>query len=90
MQIQVGNLAGADGADREERVAALAAGVKRADGLVNQLLDLARLDAPARAKSESFGLAALLLDCAAEYAPLAEGKNVDIGPVSTIVSFPIL
>ncbi len=79
MQIQVGNLAGADGPDRDERVAALAAGVKRAGGLVSQLLDLARLDAPAPAAGESFDLAALLLDCVAEYAPLAEGKNVDIG-----------
>lgn len=79
MQIQVGNLADADVAQREERLAALAAGVKRASGLVNQLLDLARLDAPAPVASESFDLAVLLLDCIAEYAPLAEGENVEIG-----------
>ncbi len=79
MQIQIGNLAGADRADRDERVAALAAGVKRAGALVNQLLDLARLDESAPVTNERFQLGALLLDCVADSAPLAEEKGVEIG-----------
>ncbi len=79
MQIQVGNLAGDGSAGQDERVAALAAGVKRAGALVNQLLDLARLDEPAPAASERFELVSLLLDCVAEHVALAEDKGVDLG-----------
>jgi two-component system, OmpR family, sensor kinase len=79
MQIQVENLAGVRGAGQDEPVATLAAGVKRAGALVNQLLDLARLDEPPPARSETFDLRALLLDGVADCAPLAQGKDVDIG-----------
>ncbi len=78
MQIQVDNLA-AGGAGRDERVAALAAGVKRAGALVNQLLTLERLEGPAAVVGGEFDLRTLLLDCIADCAPLAQGKDVDIG-----------
>jgi two-component system OmpR family sensor kinase len=78
LQIQVDNLA-AGGAGQDERVAALAAGVKRAGALVDQLLRLERLEGPAAGVGPSFDLGALLLDCVADCAPLAQGKDVDIG-----------
>jgi two-component system, OmpR family, sensor kinase len=79
MQIEIENLASADAPDQDERVAALSAGAKRASALVNQLLDLARLDESETAKNDTFDLRALLLDCVADCAPLAQGKDVDIG-----------
>jgi two-component system OmpR family sensor kinase len=78
MQIQVDNLA--VGSDRpDERVASLAAGVKRAGALVNQLLRLARLDAPVPAGDGQADVGALLLDCVADIAPLADRKKIDLG-----------
>jgi two-component system, OmpR family, sensor kinase len=78
MQIQVDNLAtGPNRAD--DRVTSLAAGVKRAGALVNQLLRLARLDAPVPARGGQVDLGALLLDCVADVAPIADRKGVDVG-----------
>ena len=78
MQIQVDNLlAGADQPD--DRVAPLAVGVKRASALVNQLLRLARLDAPVSVGGGSADLSALLLECIADIAPIADRKGIDIG-----------
>lgn len=82
MQIQVDNLA-AGGAGQDDRVAALAAGVKRAGALVNQLLSLERLEEASAGVGGAFDLRALLLDCVAECAPLAQSKDVDIGVAFT-------
>jgi two-component system OmpR family sensor kinase len=79
MQIEVDNLASAASAGQRDRIGALAAGVKRASALANQLLELAWLDEPAPARSEVFDLGALLLDCVGECAPLADGKGLDLG-----------
>ena len=73
MQIQVDNLR--DDPGKQE----LSAGVRRASALVNQLLSLARLDEPASQTSAACDLGALLLDCVAGCASLAQGKDVDIG-----------
>ena len=78
MQIQVDNLAG-DCERPDPRVALLAAGVKRAGALVNQLLRLARLDAPDPTGGGKADVGALLLDCVADIAPLAERKDIDLG-----------
>jgi len=78
MQIQVDNLAGGGG-PTDERVASLAAGVKRAGALVNQLLRLARLDAPVAINGGQVDIGALLLDCVADIAPLADRKDIDLG-----------
>jgi two-component system OmpR family sensor kinase len=78
MQIQVDNLAvGSDCPD--ERMASLAAGVKRAGALVNQLLRLARLDAPGPTGGGQTDIGALLLDCVADIAPVANRKEIDLG-----------
>jgi two-component system OmpR family sensor kinase len=78
MQIQVDNLSGARDAP-DSRVASLAAGVKRAGALVDQLLRLARLDAPAPMGGGRVDVGALLLDCVADVAPIAERKEIDLG-----------
>ncbi|MDE2578531.1 MAG: sensor histidine kinase N-terminal domain-containing protein [Hyphomicrobiales bacterium] len=75
MQIQADNLA--EGGD--ERAQALSAGVKRAGALVDQLLRLARLDAPQVARLARVGIGETLLDCIADVAPLAARRDIDIG-----------
>jgi len=79
MQIQVDNLASDSPGAQGERIGALAAGLKRARSLVSQLLSLARLDEPISPNSKMFDAGALLLECVAEYVPLAEHKEIDIG-----------
>ena len=78
MQIQVDNLAVSPDL-RDERVAALAAGVKRAGALVHQLLRLARLDEAVPRDGQPVDIGALLLDCVADVAPIADRKGIDIG-----------
>ena len=78
MQIQVDNLA-ASRDPSDERLASLAAGVRRAGALVNQLLRLARLNEPAPPDGQRVDIGALLLDCVADVAPIADRKGVDIG-----------
>lgn len=79
MQIEVDNLGAGAGTDHAHRVAALAASVRRASALANRLLELARLDEPAAGQRQSVDLSALLLDCVAVCAPLADRKGVDLG-----------
>ena len=61
---------------------ALAAGLRRASRLVDQLLRLARLDGQEGA-AERLDLAALLLDCVGDHAVLAQAKEVDLGVAVT-------
>ncbi|HEY6579331.1 MAG TPA: ATP-binding protein [Rhizomicrobium sp.] len=78
MQIQVDNLSGGP-APTNARVTSLAAGVKRAGALVDQLLRLARLDAPVSTGGGRVDMGALLLDCVADMAPIAERAEIDLG-----------
>ena len=79
MQIQVDNLSRETGSsDRRAAAAAVSRGVRRATALVNQLLDLARLDEKDSPRDETVDVNALLLECIADHAPLAEEKGVDI------------
>lgn len=78
MQIQVDNLALAEPAASEARQA-IARGVKRAGDLVGQLLQLARLDDPLPSRGTLVDLAALVLECAADQAPLADRKEIELG-----------
>ena len=78
MQIQVDNLAAARAAP-DERVAALSAAVRRAGALVNQLLRLAGLDGPGAPERQPLNVGALLLECVADVAAIADDKGVDIG-----------
>jgi two-component system OmpR family sensor kinase len=78
IQIQTDGLASGD----DERKAAITDGVRRASGLVNQLLRLARLDdSPPVQSSEAVEVAPLLLGCVADYVEIAERKGVDIGVI---------
>jgi len=79
MQIEVDNLRAAASVDQDDRVTALALGVKRASALADQLLELARLDEPAPAQRSPLDFSALVLDCVGGCAPLADRKGVDLG-----------
>ncbi len=78
MQIQADNLSGETGGSQKGAAAAVSRGVRRASALVNQLLDLAKLDEKDAPRDETVDVNALLLECIADHAPLAEEKEVDI------------
>jgi two-component system OmpR family sensor kinase len=80
IQIQADGLVSGSPDELEERKAAIAQGVQRASGLVNQLLRLARLDEPPSSQpNEPVEVAPLLLACVADQVEIAERKGVDIG-----------
>lgn len=82
IQIQVDGLASGSPDTLEERKAAMAQCVRRAGGLVNQLLRLARLDDRLPPHSnETVEIAPLLLACVAAYVEIAERKGVDLGVI---------
>lgn len=84
MQIEIGNLsADKPSVSQRPRLEALAAGVRRAGALVNQLLRLARLDEPALPRRAKFDAGTLLLDCMADQTPLASRKGIDLGAAIT-------
>ncbi len=78
MQIQADNLSPETAGSLQEAAAAISRGVRRATALVNQLLDLARLDEKDAPRDETVDVNAVLLDCIADHAPLAEEKEADI------------
>jgi two-component system OmpR family sensor kinase len=78
MQIQVDNLA-IGAAPPAGGLASIAAGVKRASALVNQLLRLARLDDHISIGPLRADIGALLIECVEDMAPIAGQKEVDIG-----------
>ncbi|HUY04678.1 MAG TPA: ATP-binding protein [Rhodocyclaceae bacterium] len=80
MQIEIGNLAAdVPATGQRSRLEALAAAVRRAATLVDQLLRLARLDESRPPSRVLFDAAALLLDCVADQTPLASRKGIDLG-----------
>ena len=78
MQIQVENLAREARDAHPGAVGALARGVRRASALVNQLLDLARLEESGAARDETVDVNALILEWVADHAALADRKQVDL------------
>ena len=78
MQIQVDNLA-AEHDRLPANLASLAAGVKRASALMNQLLRLAHLDEPVPAGRTRVDVGALLLEAVADILPIADHRDVDVG-----------
>jgi two-component system OmpR family sensor kinase len=68
-----------DTESRREALADLQAGVTRATRLAEQLLALARAEPESGAVKEQVDLHALLSDCVAAYAPLAERREIDLG-----------
>lgn len=80
IQIQADGLASDAPSAVDERKAEITQSVRRASGLVNQLLRLARLDAPPSDPSkEAVEIAPLLLSCVAEYVEAAERKGLNLG-----------
>jgi two-component system OmpR family sensor kinase len=68
-----------DDAARGEALADLQTGVTRATRLAEQLLALARSEPDGLAATSTIDLRALLRDCVAAYAPLAQNRGVDLG-----------
>lgn len=79
MQIQVDNLAPEPPERFQQGRTAIAKGVARTSALVNQLLQLARLDKSTAPNLEPIELGSLLLDCVSEHVVLAEDKGIDLG-----------
>lgn len=85
IQIQADGLASGAPDAVAERKAAITEGVRRASGLVNQLLRLARLDEPPPVQSsEAVEVLPLLLGCVADHVEIAERKGVDIGVIDQL------
>ena len=79
LSLQVQNLAQADTREQmQERLKPLQAGIERARNLTGQLLDLARVQASESTRSE-VDASALGLELIAEFHPIAEAKNIDLG-----------
>ena len=80
VQIQSQLVARAQDADaRREALADLQAGITRATRLAEQLLALARAEPDAGAVKEAIDLRALLAECVAAHAPIAERGGIDLG-----------
>lgn len=80
VQIQAQLVARArDDETRREALVDLQAGVTRATRLAEQLLALARSEPDGHARAGSVDLHALLDDCVATYAPVAQQRGVDLG-----------
>lgn len=79
MQIQVDTLAAEPPERFEQGRMSIAKGVARTTALVNQLLQLARLDESTAPHLEPVELGPLLLECVSEYVVLAENKRIDLG-----------
>jgi two-component system OmpR family sensor kinase len=80
VQIQSQLVARAQDADaRREALADLQAGITRATRLAEQLLALARAEPDASAVKEAVDLRALLAECVAAHAPIAERGGIDLG-----------
>ena len=78
MQIQVENLSREARGAHEGATAALARGVRRASALVNQLLDLARLEESGAVQDETVAVNALVLEAVADHAAVADHKQIDL------------
>jgi two-component system, OmpR family, sensor kinase len=79
MQIEVEGLSSATIESLAERRNALARGMRRASALVDQLLQLARLDELAPFEPEKIAIAQLVLDCVGDHVVIADRKGVDLG-----------
>ncbi|MFI5013885.1 MAG: ATP-binding protein [Hyphomicrobiales bacterium] len=81
LQLQILNLGSA--ANREDlhcHTVELGHGIRRASALLDQLLKMARFDAPSEAAPpERLDLANLVTECVAEQFPIASRKGVDLG-----------
>jgi len=80
LQLQAQLLETADGADRAEAIADIRQGIDRATRLVNQLLDLSRLEPDAvQARVEPIDLVTLIRAVVADFSLKAEARGIDLG-----------
>lgn len=81
LHLQIENLSGeAKGETLASNAAELSHGIRRASALLEQLLKMARFDAPVEpARRQSIDLCELMTECVADYIPIASSKNVDLG-----------
>lgn len=81
LQLQAQNLPHAtDEDDRQARLAVLLAGIRRASGLVEKLLEMARQESlDKETRCQHVDIVPLLGQCLADAAPLAARKNIDLG-----------
>ena len=79
MRVQVDALGAAEDPAPTGPREALSAALRRASGLVDQLLRLARLDGDAPGAVAVIDLGPLLLDCIADHVPLAAARDIDLG-----------
>jgi two-component system OmpR family sensor kinase len=83
LYLQIENLRTATPADLASSPSELSSGIRRAAALLEQLLRMARFDAPAEpAQRQSIDLSGLITECVADYIPIASSKNVDLGIVT--------
>lgn len=77
LQLQIGNLRGADGAERLERMKDVEAGVRRSSNLIAQLLKLARYENASETNSfEKVDLYGIARSCVRDLAPLASRLGI--------------
>jgi signal transduction histidine kinase len=80
LQLQIGNLRGADGAERLERMKDVEAGVRRSSNLIAQLLKLARYENASETNSfEKVDLYGIARSCVRDLAPLASRLAIKQG-----------
>ena len=89
MQIQVEGLSSANQESLAGPQAALAQGTRRVSALVDQLLQLARLDEPSESATERVDVAQLVLDCVGDHALVADRNGVDLGVDADAAAAPV-
>lgn len=83
LRLQADSLTPASQAEEDfaPRIASLRAGIERASHLVNQLLKMARYESRSATSRTSIDLGLLLKSCIANFIPLSERRNIDLGMV---------
>jgi signal transduction histidine kinase len=80
LQLQIDSLSSCrNQEDRATRMSSLQSSLYRATHLVNQLLQMARYESHLESAKEDVDLGALMKSCIAEFVPMADQRDVDLG-----------